>query len=99
MKNVALSLAGLALIAAGNAYAGETGTINQAGVYEQTMKFYMHPAHFFWSSEQPRLGEHPAVLVKQRAMREAAHAAGPVIRLHPALIARPIHRSVLAQTD
>jgi hypothetical protein len=99
MKNVALSLAGLALIAAGNAYAGETGTINQAGVYEQTMKFYMHPAHYFWSSEQPRLGEHPAVLVKERAMREAAHAASSVIRVHPALIARPIHRSVVAQAD
>lgn len=99
MKNVALSLAGLALLAAGNAYAGDTGVINQAGVYEQTMKFYMHPAHYFWSSEQPRLGEHPAVLVKERAMREAAHAAAPVIRVHPALIARPIHRSIVARAD
>ena len=99
MKNAALSLAGLALFAAGNAYAGDTGTINQAGVYEQTMKFYMHPAHYFWSSEPLRLGEHPAVLVKERAMREAAHAAAPVVRVHPALIARPVHRSIVAQAD
>ena len=98
MKNVALSLAGLALIAAGSAYAGETGTINQAGMYEQTLKFYMHPAHFFFSSE-PKLGEHPAVLVKEREAREAARAAAPAVRIHPALIARPPHRSVVAQAD
>lgn len=99
MKNIALSLAGLALIAAGSAYAGDTGTINQAGPYEQTLKFYMHPAHYFWSSEPPRLGEHPAVLVKERAMREAAEAAAAVIRVHPALITRPMHRSVVASAD
>ena len=27
--------------------AGETGIINQAGPYEATMKFYLHPAHGF----------------------------------------------------
>jgi hypothetical protein len=32
---------------AGGAIAGETGTINQAGPYEATMKFYAHPAHGF----------------------------------------------------
>ena len=98
MKNVALSLAGLVVFATGSAYAGETGTINQAGPYEQTMKFYMHPAHFFWSSE-PRLGEHPTVLVKQRATREAGSATAPVTPAHPALIARPLHRATLARVD
>ena len=99
MKSIALSLAGLALIAAGSALAGDTGTINQAGPYEQTLKFYMHPAHYFWSSERPRLGEHPAVLVKERAMQQAAQAATPVIRVHPALIARPMQRSIVAKVD
>ena len=98
MNKVAVSLAGLVLVAAGSAFAAETGTINQAGPYEQTMKFYMHPAHFFWSSE-PRLGEHPAVLVKERATREAGHASAPGTRIHPALIARPLHRATLARVN
>jgi len=29
------------------ASAGETGVINQAGPYEATMRFYLHPAHGF----------------------------------------------------
>lgn len=98
MKNVALSLAGLILAAAGSAYAGETCIINQAGPYEQTMKFYLHPAHFFWSSE-PRLAEHPAVLVKQRAIQQAGQAIAPATPAHPALIARPLHRATLARVD
>ena len=93
----ALSLAGFALIAAGSACAGDTGIINQAGTYEQTLKFYMHPAHLF-IIDQPRLSQHPAVLVKQRANQEAAQAASPV-RIHPSLIVRPLHRSVVAQAD
>ena len=95
----ALSLAVLALIAAGNARAGDTGTINQAGMYEQTLKFYMHPAHFFFGSEQPQLGQHPAVLVKERAAREASQAATPPARIHPALIGRPLHRSLVARAN
>lgn len=35
------------LLSAGAATAGETGIINQAGPYEATMKFYLHPAHGF----------------------------------------------------
>ena len=40
---VALSFA----FAAANAQARETGIINQAGPYEATMHFYLHPAHGF----------------------------------------------------
>jgi len=94
---IALSLAGLALIAAGNVCAGDTGIINQAGPYEQTLKFYMHPAHLF-VIDQPRLSQHPAVMVKERGNHEAAQAA-PAVRIHPALIVRPLHRSVVAQAD
>jgi hypothetical protein len=93
----AMSLAGFALIAAGSACAGDTGIINQAGTYEQTLKFYMHPAHLF-VIEQPGLSQHPAVLVKERANHQAAQTA-PAIRVHPALIARPMHRMVVAQDD
>ena len=50
-----------------SADARETGTINQAGMYEQTMRFYLHPAHLYWSSEAPQpMSQHPAVLVKQK---------------------------------
>ena len=37
----------LAMLAAGAAIAGETGIINQAGPYEATMQFYLHPAQGF----------------------------------------------------
>jgi len=94
---IALSLAAVVLFAAGDALARDTGTINQAGTYEQTLKFYMHPAHLF-VIDQPRLSQHPAVLVKQRANQEAAQAASPV-RIHPSLIVRPLRRSVVAQAD
>jgi hypothetical protein len=94
---IASSLAGLALIAAGSACAGDTGIINQAGTYEQTLKFYLHPAHLF-VIQQPALGQHPAVVVKQRANQEAARAM-PAVRVHPALMARPAHRWVVAQED
>ena len=94
---IALSLAALVLFAAGDALARDTGTINQAGTYEQTLKFYMHPAHLL-VIDQPRLSQHPAVMVKERANHEAAQAA-PAVRIHPALIVRPLHRSVVAQAD
>ena len=51
MKTIALSVAGLALVAAANAGARDSGTINQAGPYEQTLKFYLHPAHLFFVSD------------------------------------------------
>jgi hypothetical protein len=99
MNNIALGLAGLALVVAGNACAGETGVINQAGPYEQTMQFYLHPAHGFSGGDNPQLGQHPAVLVKAREARETSRAATPPARTHPALIARPPHRSIVAQAD
>ena len=51
MKTLIIAAALLAL-AAGHATAGETGTINQAGPYEATMRFYLHPAHGFPGAEE-----------------------------------------------
>jgi hypothetical protein len=96
---IALSLAALVLFAAGDALARDPSIINQASTYEQTLKFYMHPAHFFFGAEPSRLGQHPAVLVKQRAARQAAQAETPAVRVHPALVARPSHRSLVAHAD
>lgn len=45
--NKACLTALLILLFAGAVSAGETGIINQAGPYEATMKFYLHPAHGF----------------------------------------------------
>ena len=67
-----------------SADARDTGTINQAGMYEQTMKFYPHPAHLYWSSEAPRpMSQHPAALVKQKPAADdvAMTTTGP----HPGL--------------
>lgn len=70
------------------AFAGEQGTINQANPLDETMRFYLHPAHLYLSSEAPHpLGEHPAVLVK----RSEAQNEGPAVATihpHPALIGR-----------
>ena len=46
MKTVLVTAVFLVL-AAGTAGAAEQGTINQAGPYEATMQFYLHPAHGF----------------------------------------------------
>ena len=42
-----LLIAGVFLMLSAMADAGETGIINQAGPYEATMRFYLHPAHGF----------------------------------------------------
>jgi hypothetical protein len=39
-----LILAGAFMVLSATAGAGETGIINQAGPYEATMRFYLHPA-------------------------------------------------------
>ena len=39
-----LLLAGAFMVLSATASAGETGIINQAGPYEATMRFYLHPA-------------------------------------------------------
>ena len=46
-------LVAAALCAANGALAREPQTINQASVYEETMKFYLHPAHLNLASEAP----------------------------------------------
>src|SRR5262249_17502683 len=42
-----LLIAGVFMMLSTTASAGETGVINQAGPYEATMRFYLHPAHGF----------------------------------------------------
>jgi hypothetical protein len=88
MKTIlAATLAATALLSAHPAAARDQGIINQAGPYEATGKFYMHPAHFFWSSEAPhRNGQHPAVLVKRHDSQESAPTA--TMPSHPALARR-----------
>jgi hypothetical protein len=90
------TLAVLALLAASTAFGRETGIINQAGPYEQTLKFFLHPAHLYLSGQAPRLGEHPAVQVKARASREVALDAAPAVRIHPALVVRRAQQPVVA---
>src|SRR5262245_18257168 len=38
-------IAGMFMVLSATAGAGETGIINQAGPYEATSRFYLHPAH------------------------------------------------------
>jgi len=77
-----------ALCASDPALARDIGTINQAGVYEETMKFYLHPAHFYWSSEAPQpRSQHPAVLVHQQAS-PTYNPATPTLPSHPALLGK-----------
>jgi hypothetical protein len=68
------------------AFSGEQGRINQANPLDATMRFYLHPAHLYLSSEAPRvLGDHPAVAVKRNeAMRDAGLMLTTV--QHPALL-------------
>jgi hypothetical protein len=85
MRAVACAFAALtAMCVSHPADARDTGIINQAGVYEQTMKFYLHPAHLYWSSEAPQpMSQHPAVLVKQKP--PADDTAMTAIWPHPGL--------------
>ena len=94
MKTIAAAtLLAAAMLTAHPAVARDQGVINQPGPYEATTKFYMHPAHFFWSSEAPHHnGQHPAVLVKQHDSLESAPSTMPT---HPALQPRP--RTILAK--
>jgi len=85
MRAAACALAALtAMCVSHSAAARDTGIINQASVYEQTMKFYLHPAHLYWSSEAPQpMSQHPAVLVKQKPA--ADDVAMTTIWPHPGL--------------
>lgn len=58
--------------------------INQANPLDETMRFYMHPAHLYLISEAP---QHPAVLVK-RAEGQVQNAAVLTSRPHQAPLGR-----------
>jgi predicted PP-loop superfamily ATPase len=58
-------------------------TMNQASVYESTLKFYLHPARLELGSEPPRERmDHPAVIVARRA--PAGYDWTTAFILHPA---------------
>jgi hypothetical protein len=59
-----LLLIGLTVVFSAPTFAADKGVINQAGVYESTMKFYLHPAHGF-PGVGPR-NDHPAVIIAKR---------------------------------
>ena len=61
-------------------------TMNQASVYESTLKFYLHPARLELGIEAPRKRmDHPAVIVARRA--PAAYDWTSAFILHPARLA------------
>jgi hypothetical protein len=89
-------LVAAALCATNSALAREPQTINQPSVYEQTMKFYLHPAHLSLASEAPHpMTQHPTVLVKQQGQID--NAAMAAILLHPAVATRMTVQTKLAQ--
>ena len=61
-------------------------TMNQASVYESTLKFYLHPARLELGIEAPRERmDHPAVIVARRA--PAGYDWTSAFILHPARLA------------
>jgi hypothetical protein len=61
-------------------------TMNQASVYESTLKFYLHPARLELGAEPPRQRmDHPAVIVARRA--PAGYDWTSAFILHPARLA------------
>lgn len=82
------------------AFAGEHGIINQANPLDQTLRFYMHPAHFFLSSEAPHsFAEHPAVLVKRSIEAQDKVTPSRTLVTHPALAGREGQRGRVAQSQ
>ena len=65
--------------------AADSSTINQAGAYEQTMQFYLHPALGF-SRGSAQIDNHPGVLAHAAARSEPIGASFT----HPALTARDV---------
>ena len=81
-----------------SAFAREQAIINQANPLDTTLRFYMHPAHFYLSSEAPRsFEEHPAVLVK-RGEAQVDGTASPTVRQHPATLGLGGESAKVAQT-
>jgi hypothetical protein len=80
-----------AILTAAPAHAADTverapSTMNQASVYESTLKFYLHPARLELGSEPPRERmDHPAVIVARRA--PAGYDWTTAFILHPARLA------------
>jgi hypothetical protein len=63
------------------------GTINQASVYESTLKFYLHPARLELGIEAPRpMIDHPAVTVAQTGRVPSDDTAKGIP--HPATVAK-----------
>lgn len=65
-------------------------TMNQASVYESTLKFYLHPARLELGLEPPRkMMDHPAVIVARRA-QAGQIGAEPTAQLasHPATVTK-----------
>jgi hypothetical protein len=61
-------------------------TMNQASVYESTLKFYLHPARLELGAEPPpQRMDHPAVIVARRA--PAGYDWTSAFILHPARLA------------
>ncbi len=97
MRTFALACAVLSLAAIDGACARDTGIINQAGPYEQTMKFYLHPAQLsFGPAPDSERSQHPAVLVK-RMQVETAPASSQGFSSHPALQGRYATRSLVSR--
>jgi len=69
-----LIIAAIAVAAcvSGSVNARETGIINQAGPYEQTMQFYLHPAHGFPGKSETQERRHAAMPVEAKSKQAAA---------------------------
>jgi hypothetical protein len=92
MNRYLLAAAVVSAFAASTAQAGDAGTINRAATYEQTLRFYLHPAHGF-SRDVNTNGDHPAVIV----FRRDANATDPAlvtIHSHPAVEPRAAHATL-----
>lgn len=80
-----------AILAATPAHAADPvertpSTMNQASVYESTLKFYLHPARLELGIEPPRERmDHPAVIVARRA--PGGYDWTSAFILHPARLA------------
>jgi hypothetical protein len=82
-----------------SAFGREQAIINQANPLDTTLRFYMHPAHLYLSSEAPHsFGEHPAVLVK-RNETQVDGTASLTTYPHPAMLGREGRSPKVAQTE